>query len=83
MVGLDRLTRRVYRAPVTYPAVALYDGPLVQTDPVGRLVELTFERVERELPTGVIEKEVIGLSYVVDAGARGPGLDHVHSNVEA
>ena len=82
-MALDRLTRRVLHAPVADPAVALGDRPVVQTDAVAGLIVLGFERVQRELPAGVVEDEVVGLAYVVDAGTRGSGLDHVHGDVNA
>ena len=83
MVGLDRLTCRVDHAPVAHPPVASRDGPVVQTHPVTRLVVLGLERIQRELPAGVVEKEVVGLGYVVDARPRGSGLDDVNGDVNA
>ena len=83
VVALDRLTPRVDRAPVTHPPVASCDGPVVQTNAVAWLVGLGFERVQRELPAGVVEDEVVGLGDVVDAGAGGSRLDHVHRDVKA
>ena len=83
MMGLNRLTRRVDRAPVADPAVALCNGPVVQATCVARLLGLGFERVQGELPAGVVEEEVVGLLDVVNARAGGSGLDHVHCDVKA
>ena len=45
VVRLDRLTPRVDRAPVAHPPVACFDRPVVQTNPVARLVGLGLERI--------------------------------------
>ena len=83
VMWLDRLTRRVDHAPVAHPPVAARDGPVVQANRVARLVGLGLERVQRELPASVVEKQVVRLVYVVDAGAGGSRLDHVHGDVLA
>ena len=82
MMRLDRLTCRIDHAAVVHPAVASLDGPVIQPDPVVRLVGLGLERVQRELPAGVVEKEVVGLGYVVDARAGSSRLNHVHGDVD-
>ena len=82
VVGLDRLPHPVDHATVAHPAVASLDGPLVQSNSVVRLVGLGLERVQGELPAGVVEEEVVGLGYVVDAGARGSRLDHVNGDID-
>ena len=83
MMRLDRLTRRVDHAPVTHPVVAALDGPAIQSNPVVRLVGLGLERVQRELPAGVVEKEVVGLGYVVDARSGSSRLNHVNGDVDS
>ena len=83
VVRLDRLTRRVDRAPVAHPPVASPDGPVEQSNPVARLVRLGFERVQGELPAGVVEEEVVRLGYVIDAGAGSSRLDHVNGDINA
>ena len=82
MMRLDRLTRRVDHAAIAYPAVASLDGPVIQSNPVVRLVGLGLERVQRELPARVVEKQVVGLGYVVDARAGSSRLNHVNGDVD-
>ena len=53
---LDRLAGRIYRTPVADPTVAASDYPVVRPDPVARLMRLRLERVEGELPAGVVEQ---------------------------
>ena len=83
VVGLDRPTRRVDHAAVAHPAVASLDGPSVQANSVERLIGLGLEWVQGELPARVVEKQVVRLGHVVDAGARGSWLDHVNGDVNA
>jgi hypothetical protein len=82
-MGFDWPTPRVDHAPVAYPAVASRNGPVIKPDSVARLVGLGLERVQRELPAGVVEKEVVGLRHVVDARARGARLNDVQGDVDA
>ena len=83
VVGLDRLARGIDLAAIPNPAVAPCDRPVVETDPVARLVVLGLERIQRELAAGVVEQQVVGLGHVVDARAGRSGLDHVHFDVNA
>ena len=46
VVGLDRLTRWVDRAPFAHPPVASCDSPVVQANGVARLIGLGLERVQ-------------------------------------
>ena len=83
VVGLDRLARRIDHAPIADPAVARRDGPVIEADPVTGLVTLRLERVQGQLPAGVVQKEVVGLRDVVNARARRSRLDHVDRDVNA
>jgi hypothetical protein len=83
MVALDLLTARVDHTAVAYPPVALSDGPVVQTNPVARLVGLGLERVHRDLSASVVLEEVVRLGNVIHAGAGRSGLDNVHGYVNA
>jgi hypothetical protein len=83
VVGLDRLARRVDHAAVVDPPIPLGNGPLVQTDPIARLVVRSRERVQRKLTAWVIEKEIVRLGHVVNARAGSSGLDDVHSDIYA
>lgn len=83
VVGLDGLTSGVDHTAVADPAVAPPDGPVVQPDPIGRLVRLRLERVQRELPAGIVEEEVVRLRDVVDARARSSRLNDVDRHVNA
>src|ERR1051326_2479458 len=80
---LDRLTGWLDRAPIPDPPIAARDGPVVETYPVARLFILSLEGVQRELPAGVVEKEIVGLCYVVDPRTGGSGLNHVHGDVNS
>ena len=82
-MGFDRGSGPIDHAPVADPPVAARDRPVVEPDSVARLVGLGGERIERELPARVVEQQVVGLVDVVDAGARGPRLDHVHGDVSS
>ncbi|HYB24680.1 MAG TPA: hypothetical protein VED41_12835 [Solirubrobacteraceae bacterium] len=83
VVSLDRLSRGVLDAAVAHPAVALRDGPVVQTNAVARLVVLGLERIQGELPAWIVEEKVVGLCHVVHARAWSSRLNHVHSDVDA
>jgi hypothetical protein len=67
VMGLDRIARRIDRTPVADPPVAPLDHPVVQAEPVRGLIRLGLEGIQRELPAGVVEEQVVRLSCVVDA----------------
>ncbi len=75
--GEDRLARGTDPALVADPAVPLLDGPLVQSHGVRRVLVAVGRRVERQLTTGVVEHEVVGLLHGVDPATELAGLDDV------
>ena len=56
VTGLDRVTRRIDRTLLADPPVAPRSYPVVQTDSVAGLIGLRLERIQRELPAGIIEE---------------------------
>ena len=83
MVGLDRLARWIDHALVADPPIAPRHGPVVQPDAIAGLIILRLERVQGELPAGIVEQEIVGLRYVVYARAWRSRLDHVDGHVDA
>ena len=82
MMRLDRLAGGIHLTAIAYPPVSAVAHPVVESDPVARLVALGRERIQRELATGGVEQQVVGLGHVVDPRAGRPGLDHMHFDLE-
>ena len=78
--GLDRPALGADATLVPDPPVATLDRPLEEPECIGQLFWSLRRGIQRQLPAGVIEDEIVRLTLGIDPSTEGAGLDHMHSD---